>query len=548
MSYQVHNFQSGDVLYASQLNDMDVQIKENSDSEGFVGSYNGTFTASNQSVDTGILMKANKTYHIKFDTPRDGTFGVYRSGYSNSTKYVRPYFDEVYFPNIGTDGNLYLYSFDSSANETVSLKVYEVNSVQAKSQDVPRVYRVNKSSTYLGDFTSVTECFLSLKDDPNPKIIEIWEGDYDIYQEYVDANIPVYTGNDPSMEFSDYCVYVPENAHVIGKGLVRLKWMPDPSIDNITPNQCKCVSPINVRKSMTLENIELHCKNGRYCIHNDTLGYAAYAGAVWKFINVKCYKYINDTNNGVSYGFSSALGFGMGRSMFHYYENCEFHNENTNSYGWAFYGHTNSVYRIGSEQNTIPESQSGEIVLNNCVLDTAEDVCIKLGNSSTIRRKIKTKFNNCYISGSIRVVDEDGGGGTKPNNFDLTLCDCNDVDIFIAESLNPYQPKFYKIDKAPLIVRFTEIIGGAIIPSVSASEIVKAINLGKDVIGLLIEFNERLRLVNYSISNTQQLLRCTFQSQYVNFNVTPQSMYSITLDYNNGLWTKYYNTYALSEI
>lgn len=408
-------------------------------SRGIVGEYNGAFTAENQAIDTGIRLDANKTYCVKFYAPRLSMIGVYCSSDNTKIKNALPYFDEVYLTTSGA-GVLKFWNGSTSVRDTLAVRVFETDSVQLKAEIVPRTYRVDKHNPSYADYTSVTRCLYDLKDDDSPKTIEVWGGDYDIFAEYTDLYnaglLERYTGNDPSMDYFPYCVWVPANTHIIGKGIVRLRWEPDPSTDDITPNQCKTISPLNVAATATIENIEVYCKNGRYCLHNDGIGKAAFTGAVQRFINCRFYKYGNDTDpvSGLAYGFLATTGFGIDFAMRHVYENCLFVNYINNR---AFYGHSRSSM-IALEKN------NSDITLTNCVFVSDGSPCIKLGNSASNRQiHIRTMFNGCSFSGPILSGLEGSASADCANGFDIQLLNCGDVAVQINDPDNEYPPQAY---------------------------------------------------------------------------------------------------------
>lgn len=400
--------------------------------------YSGEFTQSEQTLLTGITLNANTSYVIQYDTrPGIGTINAFISGHSTNYRRARPCDDRVTFTTGSTGGELALFNSIYGEIGDVSITVYEFGTIWANAESVPNVYVVSKTAVE-ADYTSITQCLLDLKDDKRPKTIEIWEGDYDIYQEYVDAGVPVYTGSDPSMEYFDYCVWVPENTHIIGRGIVRLKWMPDPAVDSITAVQCRCVSPLNVAATATIENIELHCKNGRYCLHNDGLGKPEFTGAVQRYKNVRFYKYPNDVeaSSNLPYGFSHATGFGIDRAMHHVYENCTFVNTST---GAAFYGHSR-VSAIDSE------AQSPDITLINCAITATGSLCVRFGNSVSNRiEHIRTMFNSCYMSGLV-LSRREGGDGDCSNAFDMQFLNCGSVSVQINDPNNPYPPQAYNTE------------------------------------------------------------------------------------------------------
>jgi len=409
-------------------------IKENI---GLVGTYTGAFTSKEQ-VDTGIRLQPNTTYFIKFLSERSDNWNIY--GYGNTADYkrVRPWVFGRYFTNDSTTRDLFLYNVNGSLDD-IDIEVYKAGTPAEYAINSPKVYRVGHGSNEF-DYTSLTQCLIDLKEDHDPKIIEIAGGDYDIYQEYQDAGVPVYTGSSPAMEYFDYCVWIPENTHIIGKGRVRLMWMPDrTSHPEITWMQCYAVSPVNAAASMTLENVEIHCKNGRYCIHNDPLGKVEYINAVQKYINVKCYKYAGDIDETTTpgerhvFGTQQLLGFGMDRQL-HIYEGCTF--INVGGYR-AFYGHCRAT--VGGW--AVTEETSGEIICKDCIFETSGEECIKLGNNTSTGMHIPVRFSNCYFSSKINVIAENGTDNR--NSYDITFLNCGEVNVHITDAQNRYEPKGY---------------------------------------------------------------------------------------------------------
>lgn len=402
-----------------------------------VGEDTVEFPSSTQIIRTGIMMEPLTHYRVRIYTNRAGIIRMFPN--SDSTHFVQlePFrYDIIVYNNVDAKQSLALYNYNGTA-DVVTLKMFKIGSVVDKAENVPTKYTVGKISAE-ADFSSVTECFLALKDDFSPKIIEIWEGDYDIYQEYKDAEVPVYTGDDPAMEFMGYCVFIPPNSHVIGKGIVRLKWMPTKEANpEITWNQCYAVSPVNVLGNVTLENVEVHCKNGRYCIHDDPIGLAPYAGEMHKYINVRCYKYIGETDTSVTpnkiFGTTHTIGFGLNRSTHHQYENCVFVNEWT---GRAFYGHSeiswNGVEIVGNK--------AGSMTFNNCVFDGVNtEQVVYLDNNGVTPKDIRMMFAGCSFNGTLWLHD-------APNSFDCTLLNCGEVTMKIDDENNTFAPKAYRTE------------------------------------------------------------------------------------------------------
>ena len=396
------------------------------------GKYYGAFTAQEQ-ISTGIALYPNTTYVIKCNSTLTNRVNVYSSANTSNYKCLTPWRNTLRFTTGNSLGVLRLYNPNSNL-DTLDLTVYVDGNNLEKIDILPSIYIVDKYNPAYADFDSVTDCLLALKNDSSPKVIYINGGDYDIHQEYVDANVPIYTGSDPSQNYWDYNVWIPENTHIIGRGIVRLMWMPDAS--EITENQSKTVSPVNAAGSMTLENVEIHCKNGRYCIHDDPKGQAKYTNAIKKYINVKCYKYANDTG----LGYAPVIGFGLDNSMYYEFNNCLFKNIGNER---AFYCHT----RASVGGYAVNSYQSSNMVLNNCILDSGTYTTIaKLGNvSGNSNLHIRVNFNSCSFNNNtrcfIQAINESGSSPVNPNAYDITLNRCSpNAEVYITDPSNLYPP------------------------------------------------------------------------------------------------------------
>ena len=485
--------------------------------DGLIGRYVGAFASHHQQITTSIKMLANQTYIIRIVTRNRKEWTVFGAGNSNNFEIVQPKDDYVRFTNDGTDRFLCIYNYGSSSTDTsfdsINIEVYEKDSPQLKLFATPKIYTVNKLANR-GDYTSLTQCLWDLKDDFDPKIIYVEEGDYDVFSEYgslewididPDSGEPyertgfrVYSGNNPSTEYFDYCVWVPKNTHIIGKGIVRLIWSPDPSTDDITPNQCKCVSPLNAVANCIIENVEVYCKNGRYALHNDGLGKPQFYGAIQKYINCKFYKYINDKDSGNNaYGYTHTTGFGIDRGQSHEYLNCKFVNYQD---GHSFYGHNRLSTIADNNQspnislinciidrlqllecitaivtpaswdgskwtNAIPSmsvsekeiyaklasatnfSSANTYDVGDCIFGTNSEPVVKFGNASTNvpNLQIRTDFDSDYINGLIHSRAESGSETCK-NTFDITFLNSGNVRIKISDSDNDFPVKSYNTE------------------------------------------------------------------------------------------------------
>ena len=198
----------------------------------------------------------------------------------------------------------------------------------------------------------------------------------------------------------------------------------------MTEPQSKTVSPLNVDDSCTIENIEVHCKNGRYCLHNDAFNKSGKAGATEKYIRCRFFKYPNDTG----LGFAHTIGFGLNRQRRCEYIGCEFYNTAS---GRAFYGHTWGV--VGGV--TLTEAMSGDITVTDCIIDTNGAYGVYLANATSDYLHIRVLFASCYISKKIAVTS--GGSDERRNAFDLILLNSGNPVIEYSDVTNPYEPNVY---------------------------------------------------------------------------------------------------------
>lgn len=402
------------------------------DNIGHAGDFSGAFTSASQQLNTGIALKSGVTYYIDILNSIPQRMTMFASG--DTTKYVRVnnYFTTAIFTP-AVNGNLILYNLDGSLFSVI-LSVDILGSTADRANKAPKEYFVSKSAEF-GSFHSVTEALIALKDDNTPKIIYIEGGDYDIYQEYHDAGIPVYSGNDPSSDFWDYCVWVPDNTHIIGRGTVRLMWMPTIA-QGVTTGEANTVSPLNVAGSCIIENMEVHCKNGRYCLHDDPLGRAKYSDAIKEFRNVKFFKYANEASG---YGFNHTTGYGFQMKNTYKYSGCEFYNE---AGGFAYYGHSRQII----QGINISSALSSNITFDNCLFITGGNYAIKLGNSgTTTNAKIRTDLRNCYLNKPIEAINESGSSPVNQNAFAITMVGCSEVAVTIADTNNRYPAQIYTI-------------------------------------------------------------------------------------------------------
>lgn len=311
----------------------------------------------------------------------------------------------------------------------------------------PKIYRVGPTQ----DYTSLTAALRAIPfGTDEDKYVLIDGGEYDIFQEYVDANIPVppTPSQDPSFNPSStyvkYNVWVPKNTHIIGLGNVKLKFMPTPAQLNYNENWSITTSPLNVREGCTIENIEIHAQNCRYCIHDDYNYVASVDDAIKIYKNVTCYKY--QRTSGTNYGWTEVIGIGAGKRQRIEFHNCKFFNYYTA--GTNFYLHSRDETMLdGGGTAPLTEGECSNYVLDHCIIKSANAAVIgvKLANDvSTYTQRIRFDMLTCFVNGDVLSCDlGNSSTGNNANVFDITALFCDIPNITIRDSGNLYPVKEY---------------------------------------------------------------------------------------------------------
>lgn len=396
------------------------------DYSGFIASGVITFGSTAEEKGTFAYLEAGKPYLIEIHTEfASGHVNCYVAGHTGT--YVMFYGKGARYFTPAYSGYLRAFNVGGTVTGSLEYSVYAADGAIAKLRETPTVYEVGKGRAN----KSLTALLLNLKNDDSEKIIYIDGGDYDIFQEYTDLGL--LSGEppqNPSLDYFDYNVWIPANTHIIGRGLVRLIWKP--TAQQISTAWSKTISPVNVAGSMSLENVEIHVKNGRYCIHDDPLGKLRYRGARKTYKNVKCFKEANDSG----YGFLSVIGFGLDSRMDYNFDSCVFKHTTD---GPAFYMH---------DRITDPDAENSgsTVTVKNSIMVTSGQA-VSLGNGASAangKHHIRIAFESCSIGGSFRIGDEgDKAQGNNPNHFDVTVLRCGDVNVQIASAVNPYPAQIY---------------------------------------------------------------------------------------------------------
>lgn len=288
------------------------------------------------------------------------------------------------------------------------------------------VYRVGPDRA----FKSLTRLFLALAGDESEKTILVDPGTYDIFSEYREAGIPPPPDDVASPDYFAYNAFLPCNTKLIGIGNVRLMFAPDP--EQITYGESRTWSPLNILGACHIENIEIFCKNGRYCIHDDS--HNQYQNTVHYYKHVRCVYELSDIRDGRRLGFNNTVGNGMAQGTKFEFEDCTFQFVGGGDHS-AFYTH---------EGGSANGENSPSLIFRNCLFLGSEDNnrVLRLQNLAKADLHIHTRLESCCLVGGIYLTIY---CETSAQHFDVTLINSgNPPQKIDREAENPYPIKVFR--------------------------------------------------------------------------------------------------------
>lgn len=277
--------------------------------------------------------------------------------------------------------------------------------------------------------TSLTQLFLDLAEDQSEKTIYVDAGIYDMFQEYRQAGVPTPPDDVAIPDYFKYNAFLPLNTKLIGIGNVQLRFAP--SAEEVTYGESRTWSPLNILGACHIENIEIYCKNGRYCIHDDS--HNRYQNTVHCYKHVRCVYALSDYKDGKRLGFNHTIGNGMAQGCKFEFEDCTFQFLGGGDHA-AFYTHESG--------HSNPEN-APSLIFKHCLFLGSEDNCrvLWLQNLATVDLHILTRLDSCYLLGGIHlsIYKE-----TSAQHFDVTLLNSgNPPQRIDGEEENRYSIKVY---------------------------------------------------------------------------------------------------------
>lgn len=262
-----------------------------------------------------------------------------------------------------------------------------------------------------GDFTSIVECFNTIKDIEDHKTVYIMPGTYDIYEEL--GGYDYVSAIDKTTETMYTVQPWLDNISIIGRGNVVLTMDIDASIDS---DIVWMLSPLNVRGNFHIENLTIIAGNSRYAIHDESG--VDYPNTTHEYENIRAIKT----------GSAQAVGCGYSQNSIVKIRNCYF--ESANSFAYSY--HTKGRIMFTAENTVFKTATS---TLSYSALRLSQEGDIVGGVALTGHAKI----SNCYFETNngvkpIRINKENQGQGVGVNVTDIELINCN-----VSEILNYYK-------------------------------------------------------------------------------------------------------------
>lgn len=367
-------------------------------------------TSSKVGTTTPIYLESGKTYSI--NNTYTYRFTAFIDGYTSVSVDIPSGQTENFTPS--NSGYLRLYTSGASANTSAIINI----SRKEEKTDELQLYYIDAVSAE-NHFSTFSDCIKALRYNDTVKNIYVSGGVYDIYSEIGGSTfLATLSGNENWYDVNDI---VPPNTTIIGVGNVVLEMkLPSTTSDNVA----KLLSPINIRGTCSVENINIVAQNCRYCIHDETSGNTEFTGAVKKYHNVVCEKLTS------TIGYPQAYAAGFDDDMVLKFENCTF-----KSYGevWSAHNRSSSI------------DHSSKIIINNSAFVSSNTLsrAIRFGNMNKTQEKVEVMICNSYLSNDVLVRDEYTTTGLI-NAFAITMVGCGTNNCNITTSINDYMPEIYE--------------------------------------------------------------------------------------------------------
>ena len=288
-------------------------------------------------------------------------------------------------------------------------------------ENIPKLDKEIKLYVGFGDvdnktkFDKVVDAFKETEKQEGKYTVYIAEGTYDMFTEY--GGIEKLQNYDPSKDTPYNTQPWLYNTTVIGNGRVKLVYAPDTT----EYSEARFLySPLNIRGNTKIENIEIYCDGGRYCIHDETGSISTYYDTEHIYKNVVC-------ETGANTG--RCIGGGCDYGQRYTLENCTFKTGYTKA--WSSAG-------IVSWHNR-KTTRGCTFLFNNCKFlcteTSREHSDLRFSNVGSGNALSNVSLNNCYFSfGQIRLAIE-SESNPSDNKYQIICSNSNKQNLLVDEKL-----------------------------------------------------------------------------------------------------------------
>jgi hypothetical protein len=330
-------------------------------------------------------------------------------------------FAQIYFcipESLGNGGVMYTYDRDGNPAHN-----YDASNIQSFPQNddwyallynyhsnpnLKAVYDPDKTYRYTvgtsQNYTSFYQCMKEIAKNPYQKIVDVYAGEYDLYDE---IGGDTYAGEIAAgANWANVNVLIPPKTKIIGHGNVALKML----APNMPDNGSRTLAPINTRGGVEIENVTIVGSNVHYCVHVEGGNQSNYNGLPTVFRGVTIMRETASTgarNNG------TMIGVGLNQGCDLIFDNCKLISKCNYQ---VIFMHTNA------------SGLSPTVAFINSVIDTEYANSVNLGITVGEQNTVNVDVNNCYISGNVLKALTSGSTDTY-DVYAITAINTNDFTV-----------------------------------------------------------------------------------------------------------------------
>lgn len=283
------------------------------------------------------------------------------------------------------------------------------------------IYDENKKYTFeVGsgkEYTQFNDCIKSISSVPYEKIVKVYGGTYDIYNEYGGDTFANSIAS--GTNWRTVSVVVPNNTKIIGIGYVTLRMTPT-SINSIAGG---LLSPLNISGNVEVENIHIIASNCRYGIHIEGSGLSEFNNAKYILKNVSVV--IEEATQGIKRNYVPCMGIGLNGNCSLILDGCKL-TSNVND------------RCIFLHDNTFDLDVSPNVIIKNSIFNTSNPTegSLNLNMYNNENTVIDIDIHDSYVP-SIKKWTSDN---IANDIYNILMIGCNDSIIVVDNKVSNIRP------------------------------------------------------------------------------------------------------------